>query len=39
MNNGIAGFAAKELAVRIRHLKPKVILTATCGIEPSRVIQ
>ncbi len=32
------GFAAKELATRIRHLRPKVILSANCGVEPSRVV-
>ena len=34
-----SGFAAKELAVRIRHVEPKVILTASYGVEPNRVIQ
>lgn len=33
------GFAAKELATRIEDAQPKVILTATCGIEPSRVVE
>ena len=33
------GFAAKELAVRIRHCEPKVIISASCGIEPGRVVQ
>lgn len=32
------GFAAKELATRIDDAKPKMILTASCGIEPGRVI-
>lgn len=32
------GFAAKELSTRIRHSQPKVILTASCGIEPSRIV-
>ena len=32
------GFAAKELATRIDDAKPKVILTASCGIEPNRVV-
>jgi propionyl-CoA synthetase len=32
------GFAAQELATRIRHAKPSIILTASCGIEPKRVI-
>ncbi|XP_051911773.1 acyl-CoA synthetase short-chain family member 3, mitochondrial isoform X1 [Hippocampus zosterae] len=30
------GFASKELAVRIDHAKPKMIVTASFGIEPSR---
>ncbi|WP_214316645.1 propionyl-CoA synthetase [Nonomuraea sediminis] len=32
------GFAANELAVRIDHAKPKVVLSASCGIEPTRVV-
>lgn len=32
------GFAPKELAKRIDDCKPKIILTASCGIEPKRVI-
>ena len=32
------GFAAKELAIRIDDAKPKVIISASCGIETSRVI-
>jgi len=32
------GFASNELAIRIDDAKPKVIVTASCGIEPSRVI-
>jgi propionyl-CoA synthetase len=32
------GFAASELAQRIQHAEPKVILTATCGIEPSHIV-
>ena len=32
------GFAAKELAVRINDAKPKVIVSASCGIEVARVI-
>ena len=32
------GFAAKELAVRIDDAKPKVIVTASCGIEVKKVI-
>src|SRR2546421_2726626 len=33
------GFAAPELATRIDDAAPKVILTASCGIEVSRVIE
>ena len=32
------GFAAKELATRIDDAKPKVILSASCGVEGARVI-
>ncbi|MCK7544187.1 propionyl-CoA synthetase [Marinobacter bryozoorum] len=32
------GFAAHELAVRISDAKPKAIVTASCGIEVSKVI-
>jgi propionyl-CoA synthetase len=32
------GFAAKELATRIDDAKPKVILSASCGIEPGRLV-
>ena len=32
------GFAAKELAVRINDARPKVIVSASCGIEVKRVI-
>ena len=33
------GFAAKELATRIDDAEPKVILTASCGVEPSRIVE
>jgi len=33
------GFAAKELAVRIDDCQPKIIVAASCGIEPSRLIE
>ncbi len=33
------GFAAKELATRIEDAKPKMVLSASCGIEVSRVIE
>jgi propionyl-CoA synthetase len=32
------GFAAPELATRINDAKPKVIIAASCGLEPGRVI-
>jgi propionyl-CoA synthetase len=32
------GFASKELATRIEDAKPKLILAASCGIEPNRVV-
>ncbi len=33
------GFAARELATRIDDAKPKMILSASCGIEPGRVVK
>ncbi len=33
------GFAAKELATRIDDAKPKIVLTASCGIEGQRIIE
>lgn len=33
------GFAAKELSSRIRHAEPKVIISASCGLEPNRIIK
>ncbi|MGB6655235.1 MAG: AMP-binding protein, partial [Xanthobacteraceae bacterium] len=32
------GFAARELATRIDDATPKVILSASCGLEPGRVV-
>jgi propionyl-CoA synthetase len=32
------GFAAKELATRIEDARPKVILSASCGVEVGRVV-
>jgi len=32
------GFAAHELAARIDDAQPRVILTASCGVEPSRIV-
>ena len=33
------GFAAKELATRIEDAEPKLVLTASCGIEPGRIVE
>jgi propionyl-CoA synthetase len=33
------GFAANELATRIDDCTPKLVLTASCGIEPGRVVK
>lgn len=33
------GFAANELAVRIDDAQPKVVVSASCGIEPSGIVQ
>jgi len=32
------GFAAKELATRIDDARPKLIFSASCGIEPGRIV-
>src|SRR5436309_7875147 len=33
------GFAAKELATRIEDAKPKLVFSASCGLEPGRIVQ
>ena len=33
------GFAANELAVRIDDCQPKVIVAASCGLEPGRIVE
>ncbi|MGY9016151.1 MAG: AMP-binding protein, partial [Rhodospirillales bacterium] len=33
------GFAANELATRIDDAKPKVMVSASCGIEPGRIVE
>src|SRR5437762_10619370 len=33
------GFAANELATRLDDAKPKVIVSASCGIEPGRLVE
>jgi propionyl-CoA synthetase len=33
------GFAANELATRIDDAKPKVVLSASCGLEPGRIVK
>jgi propionyl-CoA synthetase len=32
------GFAANELAVRIEDTKPQVVVSASCGVEPGRIV-
>src|SRR4029450_10697798 len=32
------GFASPELAVRIDQSRPKVIISASCGMEPGRIV-
>jgi propionyl-CoA synthetase len=32
------GFAARELATRLDDAKPKLVLSASCGIEPGRIV-
>ena len=32
------GFAARELAARIKDAQPKLLMAASCGIEPSRIV-
>ena len=33
------GFAANELATRIEDAQPKVVVSASCGIEPGRIVE
>jgi propionyl-CoA synthetase len=33
------GFAPRELATRVEDAKPKVIVAASCGIEPARIVE
>ncbi|XP_014259510.1 acyl-CoA synthetase short-chain family member 3, mitochondrial [Cimex lectularius] len=33
------GFAARELCTRIDHASPKVIIGASCGVEPNKIIR
>jgi len=32
------GFAARELALRIDDAKPKLVVSASCGVEPGRIV-
>lgn len=34
----ILGFASSELCTRIEHAEPKVVISASCGVEPNKVI-
>lgn len=33
------GFASQELGARIRDAEPRLILTASCGLEPKKIVQ
>ncbi|WP_026479974.1 propionyl-CoA synthetase [Ahrensia sp. 13_GOM-1096m] len=33
------GFAANELATRINDCEPKIIVAASCGVEPNRIVE
>mmetsp|Transcript_13475 Transcript_13475/g.20501 ORF Transcript_13475/g.20501 Transcript_13475/m.20501 type:complete len:729 (+) Transcript_13475:104-2290(+) len=33
------GFASRELATRIDDCKPKIIISASCGVEPTRIVE
>lgn len=33
------GYAARELCSRIIHAEPKVIISASCGIEPNKIVR
>ena len=35
----LGGFAPHELAVRIDDVRPAVVVTASCGIEPTRIVE
>jgi propionyl-CoA synthetase len=35
----LSGFAASELATRIEHAEPKVVIAANCGVEPNKIIK
>src|SRR5262249_54573127 len=32
------GFASQELAVRIEHAQPRLVISASCGVEPGRIV-
>src|ERR1700694_2756776 len=38
-SRGFGGFSAKELATRIEDAKPKLMFSASCGLEPGRIVQ
>ena len=33
------GFASNELAIRIDDAKPKIVVSASCGLEPGRIVE
>ncbi|PSN49136.1 Acyl-CoA synthetase short-chain family member 3, partial [Blattella germanica] len=37
--NEKSGFAARELRTRIEHAEPKVIIGASCGVEPNKIVR
>lgn len=39
MQDVLIGFAAAELSTRIDHAEPKVIIAASCGVEPHKVLK
>lgn len=34
-----SGFAARELRTRIEHAEPTVIIAASCGVEPNKIVR
>lgn len=34
-----SGFAARELATRIEDATPRIVLSASCGLEPGRIVE
>src|SRR6202035_4882595 len=34
----VGGFAARELAIRVDDARPKVVISASCGVETARIV-